>query len=86
LAQRVASHPRSAAKAHHTTTSEHMPPAHQAMAKRTPDKLRTEAAALGLAIGTYVDRLLGARESWLAPSATKPRVAGSRFTLRIKSF
>jgi hypothetical protein len=29
-----------------------MPPAHQAMAKRTPDKLRTEAAALGLAIGT----------------------------------
>jgi transposase len=60
--ERVASHPRSAAKAHHTTTSEHMPPAHQAMAKRTPDKLRTEAAALGLAIGTYVDRLLGARE------------------------
>jgi transposase len=50
--ERVASHPRSAAKAHHTTTSEHMPPAHQAMAKRTPDKLRTEAAALGLAIGT----------------------------------
>src|SRR6201982_4283859 len=39
-----------------------MPPAHQAMAKRTPDKLRTEAAALGLAIGTYVDRLLDARE------------------------
>jgi hypothetical protein len=32
------------------------------MAKRTPDKLRTEAAALGLAIGTYVDRLLDARE------------------------
>ena len=29
---------------------------------RTPDKLRTEAAALGLAIGTYVDRLLDARE------------------------
>jgi hypothetical protein len=27
--ERVASHPRSAAKAHHTTTSEHMPPAHQ---------------------------------------------------------
>ena len=60
--ERVASHPRSAAKAHHTTTSEHMPPAHQAMAKRTPDKLRTEAAALGLAIGTYVNRLLDARE------------------------
>jgi transposase len=59
---RVASHPRSAAKAHHTTASEHMPPAHQAMAGRTPDKLCAEAAALGFAIGTYVDRLLGARE------------------------
>ncbi len=59
---RVASHPRSAAKAHHTTASEHLPPAHQAMAGRTPDKLCAEAAALGFAIGTYVDRLLGARE------------------------
>jgi transposase len=60
--ERVASHVRSAAKAHHTTLPEHMPPAHQAIAKRTPDKLRADAAALGLAIGTYVDRLLGARE------------------------
>ena len=59
---RVASHPRSAAKAHHTTTGEHMPPAHQALARRTPDTLRAEAAALGPAIGTYVGRLLGARE------------------------
>jgi hypothetical protein len=32
------------------------------MARRTPDRLRSDAAALGLAIGTYVDRLLGARE------------------------
>src|SRR5205085_2933594 len=38
------------------------PPRDPAMAKRTPDKLRTEAAALGLAIGTYADRLLDARE------------------------
>jgi transposase len=60
--ERVASHIRSAAKARHTTLPEHMPPAHQAMARRTPDRLRTDAAALGLAIGTYVDRLLGARE------------------------
>jgi transposase len=60
--ERVASHCRSAAKAHHTTLPEHMPPAHQAMAKRTPDKLRAEATALGLAIGSYVDRLLSARE------------------------
>jgi transposase len=60
--ERVASHPRSAAKAHHTTAGEHMPPAHQAIARRTPDRLRSEAAALGPAIGTYVNRLLGARE------------------------
>ncbi len=60
--ERVASHLRSAAKAQHTTAPEHMPPAHQAMARRTPDTLRADAAALGLAIGTYVDRLLDARE------------------------
>ena len=60
--ERVASHPRSAAKAHHTTLSEHMPPAHQAIAKRTPDRLRADASALGPAIGAYVERLLGARE------------------------
>ncbi len=60
--ERVASHIRSAAKAHHTTLAEHMPPAHQAMARRTPDTLRADAAALGLAIGTYADRLLCARE------------------------
>ena len=34
-----------------------MPPAHQAIAKRTPDRLRADAAALGPAIGAYVDRL-----------------------------
>ena len=60
--ERVASHLRSAAKAHHTTILEHMPPAHQAIARRTPDKLRADAAALGPAIATYVNRLLGARE------------------------
>jgi transposase len=60
--ERVASHRRSAATAQHTTLAEHMPPAHRAMAQRTPDRLRAEAAALGLAIGTYVDRLLDARE------------------------
>jgi transposase len=60
--ERVASHIRSTAKARHTTAPEHMPPAHQAMARRTPDRLRSDAAALGPAIGTYVDRLLGARE------------------------
>jgi len=60
--ERVASHRRSAAKAHHTTLSEHMPPAHQAVARRTPDRLRADATALGPAIGAYVERLLEARE------------------------
>jgi transposase len=60
--ERVASHSRSAAKGHHTTLAEHMPPAHQAIAKRTPDRLRSDAAALGPAIGAYVDRLLSVRE------------------------
>jgi transposase len=60
--QRVASHRRSAAKGNHTTLAEHMPPAHQAIAKRTPDRLRSDAAALGPAIGAYIDRLLSARE------------------------
>jgi transposase len=60
--ERVASHARSFRPATHTTVTEHMPPAHQAMARRTPDHLRNDAAALGMAIGTYVERLLSARE------------------------
>jgi transposase len=59
---RVASHARSFRPAERTTLTEHMPPAHQAMARRTPDRLRQDAAALGGATGAYVDRLLGARE------------------------
>jgi hypothetical protein len=39
-----------------------MPSAHQVIAKRTPDRLRADATALGPAIGAYVERLLGARE------------------------
>jgi transposase len=60
--ERVASHARSLRAAAHTTLAEHMPPAHQAMARRTPERLREEAAGLGVAIGTFVDRLLSARE------------------------
>lgn len=60
--ERVASHARSFLPVKHTTVAEHMPPAHQAMARRAPDRLRQDAAALGVAIGAYVDRLLGARE------------------------
>lgn len=60
--KRVASHIRSFIPARHTTLPEHMPPAHQAMAQRTPDRLRQDAAKLGPVIGAYVDRLLTARE------------------------
>ena len=60
--ERVASHARSFRAVAHTTLTEHMPPAHQAMARRTPERLREEAAGLGVAIGTFVDRLLSARE------------------------
>ena len=60
--ERVASHVRSFLPAKHTSLAEHMPPAHQAMARRTPDRLRRDATALGVAIGGYVDRLLTARE------------------------
>ena len=60
--ERVACHARSFVPARHTTLAEHMPPAHQAMARRTPDRLREDAAALGMATGAYVERLLGARE------------------------
>jgi transposase len=60
--ERVASHVRSSRPADHTTLPEHMPPAHQAMARRTPSHLRAEAAGLGVAIGCYVDRLIDARE------------------------
>src|ERR1700758_556808 len=37
--ERVASHARSFIPAAYTTLAEHMPPAHQAMAHRTPDRL-----------------------------------------------
>ena len=60
--ERVASHPRSFRRAQHTTLCEHMPPAHQAMARRMPEKLREDAAALGMATGAYVARLFEARE------------------------
>jgi transposase len=60
--ERVAIHSRSFRRAEHTTLSEHMPPTHQAMARRTPEKLCEDAAALGMATGTYVARLFEARE------------------------
>ncbi len=59
---RVASHVRSFVPARFTTLPEHMPPEHLAMAQRTPDRIRQDAAKLGPVIGVFVDRLLTARE------------------------
>ncbi len=60
--KRVASHVRSFLAGKFTTLDEHRPPEHSAMAQRTPNKLREDAAKLGPVIGVYVDRLLTARE------------------------
>jgi transposase len=59
---RVASHVRSFLPSKYTTLPEHMPPEHLAVAQRTPDRLRQDAARLGPVIGVFVDRLLTARE------------------------
>jgi len=56
--ERVASHPRASGRNHWKTCAEHMPPAHSAIANRTPDWLRAEAAKIGLATAAYVERLL----------------------------
>ena len=59
---RVASHPRLIGQKHVSTLAEHMPPAHAAIAKRTPDWLRAEAGKIGVATREYVERLLTGRD------------------------
>jgi hypothetical protein len=39
-----------------------MPPAHSAMANRTPDWVRGQAASVGVATAAYVERLLTGRD------------------------
>ena len=56
--ERVACHPRSVVRNHWETCEEHMPPAHTAVAKRTPDWIRAEATKIGMATAAYVERLL----------------------------
>lgn len=60
--ERVASHVRHAGQNHWTTLGEHMPPAHSAVAKRTPDWVRGQAAKVGVATAAYVERLLTGRD------------------------
>ena len=59
--ERVASHLRLSGTNRYSTLSEHMPPAHAAVAARTPDWVRAEAAKIGVATGAYVERLLTGR-------------------------
>jgi transposase len=60
--QRVATHPRLTGAKRYSTLDEHMPPAHSAMANRTPDWVRSEAAKVGIATVAYVERLLTGRD------------------------
>ncbi len=60
--ERVASHPRLTGQKRESTLPEHMPPSHSAIAKRTPDWLREEAARIGVATREYVERLLTGRD------------------------
>jgi hypothetical protein len=60
--QRVATHPRLTGATRYSTLVEHLPPAHSAMANRTPDWVRTEAAKVGVATAAYVERLLSGRD------------------------
>jgi hypothetical protein len=55
--ERAASHIRLAGQNHWSTLPEHMPPAHSAVANRTPDWVRGQAARVGVATAAYVERL-----------------------------
>ena len=58
---RLSSHLRSTFKGRHTTTDDHMPPAHRAMAGVSAESLRSLAAAIGPRTETLVERLLHQR-------------------------
>jgi hypothetical protein len=60
--ERVASHVRLAGQNHWATLAEHMPPAHSAVANRTPDWVRGQAARVGVGTAAYVERLLTGRD------------------------
>jgi hypothetical protein len=60
--ERAASHVRLAGQNHWTTLGAHMPPAHSAVANRTPDWVRAQAAKTGVATAAYIERLLTGRD------------------------
>jgi hypothetical protein len=59
--ERAASHVRQTGHNHWITLGGHRPPAHSAMANRTPDWVRGQAAKVGVATAAYVERLLTGR-------------------------
>lgn len=59
--QRVASHPRSAHKGHHTTVAEHMPAAHRQYAEWTPQRLIRWAEKTGPATAGVIQSVLHSR-------------------------
>jgi transposase len=60
--QRVATHAKALGKNHWSTIPDHMPPAHSAVARRTPDHVRAAAAKIGISTAAYVERLLTSRD------------------------
>jgi transposase len=60
--ERIASHALATGRNIWKTVSEHMPPAHSAVANRTPDRMRAEAAKIGVATAAYVEHLLTGRD------------------------
>ncbi len=59
--KRVASHPRSALKGHHTTINEHMPQAHRHYADWTPQRLVRWAEKTGSATARLIETILASR-------------------------
>jgi len=56
--ERVACHPRASGRNNWKTCDEHLAPAHAAVANRTPEWVRSQAAKIGIATAAYVERLL----------------------------
>jgi transposase len=59
--KRVAAHVRSFRRGHHTTVREHMPPAHQADAEWTPERLVRWARGAGPSVAAMVAEIMGSR-------------------------
>jgi len=60
--ERVASHVRATGRNVWMTAAEHMPAAHRAVANQTPDRMRAEAAKIGVATAAYVEHLPTGRD------------------------